>query len=83
MEEAPIIKINFGRYMKPSDAPCSFCGVAISGKAGFLLKVRCDTTGTLNEIHLCTKCVDHSRQYEADVDLGMNNAAHAVKLGLG
>ena len=39
MEEGPMIRINFGRYLKPSEAPCSFCGVDIPGKAGFLLKI--------------------------------------------
>jgi hypothetical protein len=81
MEEAPIIKINFGRYLKPSEAPCSFCGVDIPGKAGFLLKILNLTANTLNEFHLCTKCLEHSRQYEAEVDLSANNPQHSLKLG--
>ena len=82
MEEAPILKVNFGRYLKPCDAPCSFCGVDIPGKAGFLLKIQNLTANTLNEIHLCTKCMEHSRQYEAEVDSSMNNSQLSIKLGL-
>jgi len=81
MDESPVIKINFGRYLKPSQAPCSFCGVDIPGKAGFLLKIQNLTANTLNEIHLCTKCMEHSRQYEAEVDLSTNNPQHSLKLG--
>jgi len=81
MDEAPIIKINFGRYLKPSDAPCSFCGVPIPGKSGFLLKVHHGNSNTINEFHLCSKCLDHSRQYEAEVDLSQNNPQHPLKLG--
>ena len=81
MEESPIIKLNFGRYLKPCEAPCSFCGVDIPGKAGFLLKIQNLTANTLNEIHLCTKCMEHSRQYEAEIDLSMNNPQLSLKLG--
>jgi len=81
MEDGPIIKINFGRYLKLSDAPCSFCGVPIPGKSGFLLKIHDPVSNTLNEFHVCSKCMDHSRQYEAEVDLSQNNPQHALKLG--
>ena len=81
MEEGPMIRINFGRYLKPSEAPCSFCGVDIPGKAGFLLKIHYAAVDTWNEFHLCTKCMEHSRQYESEVDLSMNNPQHALKLG--
>jgi hypothetical protein len=81
MDESPIVKVNFGRYLKTSDAPCSFCGVDIPGKAGFLLKIQNLTANTVNEIHLCSKCMEHSRQYEAEVDLSGNNPQHAVRLG--
>lgn len=81
MIDGPIIKLNFGRYLKPSEAPCSFCGVDIPGKAGFLLKIQNLTANTLNEMHLCTKCMEHSRQYEAEIDLSQNNPQLALKLG--
>ena len=81
MDEAPIIKVNFGRYLKPSEAPCSFCGVDIPGKAGFLLKIQTPGPNTVNEIHLCSKCMEHSRQYEAEVDLSASNPQHSIKLG--
>lgn len=79
--EDPVIKVNFGRYLKPSDAPCSFCGVDIPGKSGFLLRIQNLSAATVNEFHLCSKCTEHSRQYEAEVDLSMNNPQHALKLG--
>ena len=82
MEDAPILKVNFGRYLKPCEAPCSFCGVDIPGKAGFLFKIQNLTANTLNEIHLCTKCMEHSRQYEAEVDSSLNNHQLSLKLGL-
>lgn len=81
MEEAPLIKVNFGRYLKASEAPCSFCGVDVPGKSGFLLKIQYPNAATLNEIHLCSKCAEHSRQYEAEIDLSGSNPQHAVKLG--
>jgi hypothetical protein len=77
----PTIKINFGKYLKSSDAPCSFCGVDIPGQSGFLLKIFSPSENTTNEIHLCSKCATHSRQYEADVDLSTSNPQHALKLG--
>ncbi len=82
MEEGPVVKINFGRYLKPSNAPCSFCGVDIPGKAGYLFKIQNLSANTLNEIHLCSKCMEHSRQYEAEIDLSGNNSQHALRLGL-
>ncbi len=81
MDEAPVIKVNFGRYMKTSDAPCSFCGVDVPGKSGYLLRIQCASAGTTSEFHLCSKCMEHSRQYEAEVDLSMSNPQHSLKLG--
>lgn len=81
MSEAPVIRINFGKYMKPSAAPCSFCGVDIPGNSGFIVKIQNPPSGTVNEFHLCSKCTVHSRQYEADVDLSESNPQHAVRLG--
>lgn len=77
----PTIKINFGKYLKPSDAPCSFCGVDIPGQSGFLLRIYNSSANTTNEIHLCSKCTTHSRQYETEIDLSMSNPQHALKLG--